>query len=77
VDECVGRIRMGIETDFYYRSMYTVQLHHCFKVRTRQSVKETVRLSASRPRKHRYTQLACLYVVYFEKLVTDNTPPHF
>jgi hypothetical protein len=36
VEKCLVRgnrgIKMGIESLFFYRSLYAVQLHHCFKV---------------------------------------------
>jgi len=31
VDRCL-RVSGGISTQYFYRSMYAVQLHHCFKV---------------------------------------------
>lgn len=33
VDKCLT-VRTGISTQYFYRSLYAVQLHHCFKVRT-------------------------------------------
>jgi hypothetical protein len=36
VENCLDRgegIRMGISKHYFYRSLYAVQLYHCFKVR--------------------------------------------
>ena len=33
VNQCL-RVRSGISTQYFYRSMYAVQLHHCFQVGT-------------------------------------------
>lgn len=33
VDRCL-QVRGGISSQYFYRSMYAVQLHHCFKVRS-------------------------------------------
>lgn len=32
VERCL-QVRGGISTQYFYRSMYAVQLYHCFKVR--------------------------------------------
>jgi hypothetical protein len=32
VDGCID-VAGGISSQYFYRSMYAVQLHHCFKVR--------------------------------------------
>ena len=32
VDKCI-RVRGGISSQYFYRSLYAIQLHHCFKVR--------------------------------------------
>jgi hypothetical protein len=34
VDGCID-VAGGISSQYFYRSMYAVQLHHCFKVRYR------------------------------------------
>ena len=43
VDHCL-KVRAGISTLYFYRSMYAVQLHNCFKVKKQLFASLNIRL---------------------------------